>query len=1296
MSPRRSSKEDLEAAGFNVDRALEIAGYAKGASLLPEGGESERSEVLIHCPCRSHEDANPSASLNTESGQWYCFPCGEGGDLYALVAAALGLDTRRDFIRVLEYIQEHIGGGRHEPVVRRRKANGNQRPTSGPRPFPGHFRGGLKCVAKYLYQSTQGTRLQKWRLVDPKTGAKTFRWIHERPGDGWFTTRGGMTPRPFIPGEWSSSPGWTFWTEGEKDAQTLQEMGLAAFHLEDGFKGEELSQWLCSVAQRGELVILEDSDEAGRKKAQKKALDALQAGISVRVVRFPMLPEKGDVTDFFEMKGRGAGADFRRLVEQANTYRPAPAITLTEAVEALSCTPRQWLRNDGISRSQALLMSCLSWVQGQGYTEARQKEWKGILSPDNEDGWMAWEADQILGPVVRYAESSTWHKQGRRGVIEGGHGSENEPALAWNEGVQQMEGNKQDLLTELRIRHEIWEEIDELDQQLTAEQDKDRNKKLKDAEKRLFQEAGLSPKGPTWLWKYTAGAGKTHIALEVIREVITIGGRVLFLSHNHTLAEETRQRAEGLGIDPIMIRGRTRPGVCPVEEKTGLMSKLQQAGIPSRGLCEHHNPVTDEVQLCDFRKAGKCPYWEAMDEALKQEPGLVIATHDYSRIPTALLKEHWDLVVIDEDLRGCHKGHKISRDELLNPMIWREDVDERPDEKELEEIWAWMEGGCPVDQANGRGWDRAFFEQLKGSLTKLGEDHGNHPLIRPNIIRRQQDLQGLYQWIEAGVPQEDESRATSKTVERARVLFETLSIELKHGREIQAVHPVKDKAKKENGEEVHETKIHIERVSRPQFGKEVPTLVLDATANERAAQEVYGKDLKVLRVQLQRDVKVTQLTNSTFSRSYLGLSGGNMEKALRECRGLIKATQPDCVITYKEVLDHLGNELKKAGIKYAHFGALVGLNEMEECRRLLIIGRHEPPVWAVENAGRASNSQSPSPLHLTGEMSRSIRWYCMKDGSKNGVLVRVHEDPIIQAWLESVRESEQEQAIDRLRTVRPGQGGKEIIIACNVPIPGLEINELTTKDELLRTRGVDQRLGRVFDELGIIPLAWNGDHLSKIAPREFETSKSAEHAIRRTAEMGRTEGEDLYPPLSYNLFIESGGYKLDASLRSRISPIQKASHYRGEIALVEYRAGNARRWAPAMIQMDKAGDDLEDFLRTALEEAGIVELMAFRVTCRLVPSDVLMDAEETSTTDGEEGRGEGAGADDLEGSVYYFPPPALPSKSESVTNIFRPARETPPGRKGLCVQKAGYSWDHSPRRSDVLLVAGGDWNGSIC
>jgi len=57
--------------------------------------------LSIHCPLGTHEDKNPSFSINTVSFLWNCFACGEKGDVFTFIAKMEHLDIEKEFPEVL-------------------------------------------------------------------------------------------------------------------------------------------------------------------------------------------------------------------------------------------------------------------------------------------------------------------------------------------------------------------------------------------------------------------------------------------------------------------------------------------------------------------------------------------------------------------------------------------------------------------------------------------------------------------------------------------------------------------------------------------------------------------------------------------------------------------------------------------------------------------------------------------------------------------------------------------------------------------------------------------------------------------------------------------------------------------------------------------------------------------------------------------------------------------------------------------------------------------------------------------
>ncbi len=96
--------------------------------------------------------------------------------------------------------------------------------------------------------------------------------------------------------------------EGEKDVLTVERLGhLATTNVGGAGKWNDSYS---KVLAGHHVVILEDNDDAGRKHAAMVAASAIRGGAaSVRIIGFPDLPEKGDVSDWIAAGGTREALD---------------------------------------------------------------------------------------------------------------------------------------------------------------------------------------------------------------------------------------------------------------------------------------------------------------------------------------------------------------------------------------------------------------------------------------------------------------------------------------------------------------------------------------------------------------------------------------------------------------------------------------------------------------------------------------------------------------------------------------------------------------------------------------------------------------------------------------------------------------------------------------------------------------------------------------------------------------------------------------------------------------------------
>ena len=111
------------------------------------------------------------------------------------------------------------------------------------------------------------------------------------------------------------------WPEGEKDVDSLSGVNLPGFTF--GGVGDGLPDDIAEYLNGRKIVILADNDEPGRAHAEKKAAAARAAGAAaIKILHFPELPPKGDVSDFIKNSGTA-----QLLLERTDATAPwAPAV----------------------------------------------------------------------------------------------------------------------------------------------------------------------------------------------------------------------------------------------------------------------------------------------------------------------------------------------------------------------------------------------------------------------------------------------------------------------------------------------------------------------------------------------------------------------------------------------------------------------------------------------------------------------------------------------------------------------------------------------------------------------------------------------------------------------------------------------------------------------------------------------------------------------------------------------------------------------------------------------------------
>jgi 5S rRNA maturation endonuclease (ribonuclease M5) len=167
--------------------------------------------------------------------------------------------------------------------------------------------------ATYQYTDETGVLLYEVLRYEPKT----FRQRRPDGNGGWIWQLGDVRRVPYHLTDLSQYPdGTVFVCEGEKDADNVAALGHCATTVAGGKWTED-----CMKALAGrDVIILEDVDEAGHKKAIAAANALHRTAATIRVVKLPGLtgePHNKDVTDWLD-------ADHRRAEKRVDVCFEVP------------------------------------------------------------------------------------------------------------------------------------------------------------------------------------------------------------------------------------------------------------------------------------------------------------------------------------------------------------------------------------------------------------------------------------------------------------------------------------------------------------------------------------------------------------------------------------------------------------------------------------------------------------------------------------------------------------------------------------------------------------------------------------------------------------------------------------------------------------------------------------------------------------------------------------------------------------------------------------------------------------
>jgi 5S rRNA maturation endonuclease (ribonuclease M5) len=296
-----------------------------------------------------------------------------------------------------------------------------------------------QIVATYDYKDADGTLLYQQLRFDPKD----FRLRRPDGNGGWVWK---LDERRVVyrwPELLQFSDATVFVCEGEKDADRVAGLGLCSTTVAAG-------KWTadCVEALAGrDVVILEDNDEAGRKKALQTAQALHGTAKTIRVVALPDLPDKGDVSEWLDADVSRAekleqicfdapewaaqtAADAKTETAATTSEAPTPAKTAglgewDAGDDVDPPPPRGWLLGNIFCRG---FMSSLLGDGGSGKTATRYAQLMSLATGRALTGEYVFERCRVL---IVSLEDDDWELRRRILAARLHHGVELSEMKGW-------------------------------------------------------------------------------------------------------------------------------------------------------------------------------------------------------------------------------------------------------------------------------------------------------------------------------------------------------------------------------------------------------------------------------------------------------------------------------------------------------------------------------------------------------------------------------------------------------------------------------------------------------------------------------------------------------------------------------------------------------------------------------------------------------------------------------------------------------------------------------------------------
>lgn len=633
--------------------------------------------------------------------------------------------------------------------------------------------------------------------------------------------------------------------------------------------------------------------------------------------------------------------------------------------------------------------------------------------------------------------------------------------------------------------------------------------------------------------KVSAGLGKTSSTLERIAEQgaeILKHGHIFFYVPTLDLAKQAAKDFAELssGLPQMVLRGRsaTNPSTgAPMCSRADLADAIVgNVSSVTQALCRK---AVSETETVYARCTMGCAYLEQTKTA---DHRVVFLAHAYLRLRVPLEGEI-ALRIIDEKFWGpLVHTETLYRDHWLTPQYRTPSTDE-----ELGKDQALWELSCKVRHAVSLSLETG--EPIHSKLRDLKVNKRKLQELANYEAKQVPDLYLRPDWKDDTVQKKRESFDTGMA-DRARIqakIFRLLAAT--------ADQETTERLSLARFSQHNPDRVTFKAHFMDDLPQTSPWLLLDADLDSTITRQFFP-NAEIVTLHARPTADIVQVRDLTLSDTWLTyhekaehhqdlvLSIIKREVTLADSsdngRVLVVGTRKVLKALFERAGDSYGipskddplipSQLHGADVRW--YGAkMLGINHYKEHATVILVGRMQLNVDALEDQLKAMFGDSGKPLVLTEEnklveegAGPTARSESRERGSTRRL--QVHPDARGTALLRQNREAASEQAIARLRLVFPNRA-KKVVILSNVPLPNLPVDTYVDLEAFAAGRFGHQATSG-YGRLASAVVAEDGRPRSKglrtspqglllDAPHEFPTIHSAKGVTTKLPKGGVTE-----------------------------------------------------------------------------------------------------------------------------------------------------------------------------------------------